>query len=735
VAFGQNAASTPQSGATEPQLEEITVTARHRKESLQAVPVAVSVVSGEQALRANLNDIQDISAEIPTVNFRTSSSNKDRTLFIRGIGTISTSPGVEPSVATVVDGVVLARSGQTTLDILDLDHIEVLRGPQGTLFGKNASAGVINIVTLDPTADYHAYGDAAYFSGGDEYRLKGGASGGLIPDKLTGMFSALIGNYDGNVTNLYNHETVNGYSHYGFRSKLVATPADALKVTLAFDYMRSEDTIPNGVFTASTQTAYPTGVVTQNPALASLLSGSAIIASPDNRQISNDLVSGTTDDNGGFAATVDYTLGDHSLTSITAYRKWRNDQVQDYDQLSQLTLKSPKLADHGTLTFDQFSEEARIASPKGGLIDYVGGFYFMHAVDAEVYRRSLQQLTAAGVVSNAGVSTYGTTGDNYAVFGEADLNLTDSFRLIAGLRLVRDDLDYGFNRVSTSAVALTGIRPAFASAGSTESDDYSGRTGLQYDLLQDVTAYFTYSRGYKGPAFNVFFNMQPTDTLALKPETSNAYEIGLKSRFWDDRVQANVAAFMTDFDNYQANFSDVANGALVTRLINAGQVSTQGVEADLTARATQYLTLTTDAAFTHARVDKFNCPANAAASCNINGQPLPFAPDWKLSVRADYLAPLSDVYDLTFDTSYDWQSKTQYQLSETPDTIQGAYGVWDGGVTLANRDQNWRITVLVKNILDTHYASYIAHGNLGGVVRWVPRDNDRYAGIELHKDF
>jgi iron complex outermembrane receptor protein len=144
-----DAASAADAGT---QVDQVVVTARHREESLQNVPISIAVVNGDAAAAKNLNDIADISALVPSVDFRTGASNKDRTIFVRGVGTISTSPGVEPSVSTVIDGVVLARPGQATEDLLDIDHIEVLRGPQGTLFGKNASAGVINIVTKSPTS-------------------------------------------------------------------------------------------------------------------------------------------------------------------------------------------------------------------------------------------------------------------------------------------------------------------------------------------------------------------------------------------------------------------------------------------------------------------------------------------------------------------------------------------------------------------------------------------------------
>ncbi|MEI9985168.1 MAG: TonB-dependent receptor plug domain-containing protein [Aliidongia sp.] len=154
---------------------------------------------------------------------------------------MSTSPGVEPSVSTVVDGVVLARSGQATLDLVDLDHVEVLQGPQGTLFGKNASAGVVNISTKEPSDTFQGFADAGYYSG-NEYRVDTSLSGPIIPGELDGLLTLLGAGYDGNVTNLFNGEKVNGYLHDGFRTKLLFTPNADLSITLAADYLHSEDT-------------------------------------------------------------------------------------------------------------------------------------------------------------------------------------------------------------------------------------------------------------------------------------------------------------------------------------------------------------------------------------------------------------------------------------------------------------------------------------------------------------
>jgi iron complex outermembrane receptor protein len=724
-------ASQPAQGG----LEEITVTARRRSESLQSVPVAVSVMTGAQAQAQNLNNIQDISAEIPSVEFRTGASNKDRDVFIRGIGTITTSPGVEPSVSTVVDGVVLDRPGQATAELLDIDRIEILRGPQGTLFGKNASAGVVNIVTADPTAETHGYGDASWFSGGNEYRIKGGISGALVGNELLGSISAVYSHYDGNVNNLFNGTTLNGYERYGAHTKLIFAPSDDLKVTFNADWMHERDTVPTGVPLSSSQVAYPTNVVTPNPAFAAALAASGVVPSPTNNNVSQDVNSNVRDENGGASITADWNVGDgYTLTSITGYRKWQNDQDQDYDQISQRTTAFPIVEDHGYLSFYQISEEARIASPKGHFIDYQAGVYYLHAVDTELYHRDVSQLVAANIVNNSGTSNFGTTGNNYSIFGEANLNFTDSFRAILGVRGIHDTLDYNFNRVATSPVAVPAIATNFTSAGSTSDNGYADRIGLQYDFSRDLHGYVTYSHGYTGPAYNVFFNMAASAQLALKPETSNAYEVGFKSRMLNDRLQLNLAVFLTDFDNYQANFQDVLNGALVTRLINAGSVSTRGVEADFAYKPIDDFTLSGAAAYTRARVDDFNCPPAAAASCNINGQTLPFAPDWKFNVDGNYVIPMTGSLNLILDSDYHWQSKVQYQLTETPDTIQGAYGIWDASIAVAEKS-GWKVSALVKNITDKQYSAYLAHGDFAGVMRWLPRDASRYAGIDVHKSF
>lgn len=697
-------------------LQAVTVTATRRAESLQKVPVAVTVVDGEQLERDNRNGVASIVQQVPSLNFRTGASNKDTSLFIRGVGTISTSPGVEPTVATVIDGVVYGRPGQATLDLLDLERIEVLRGPQGTLFGKNASAGVLNIVTKAPTEETHGYIDQSYYSG-NESRTRFGIGGSLIPDTLKGSLTTLFGSYDGNVDNRANGHEVNGYNRKGVRGKLEFTPNDDLTLTLAADYMQSHDDAPNGVVSKAL-----------TPAFAGALA--PVSASGHSRDIASDYRSHVEDINKGLSAQLDWNLGDYTLTSITAWRGWDNTQWQDGDRLATITSAFPGTEDKGDLSYDQYSQEVRLASPKGEFVEYVGGLFYMHGKDDETYRRTL--VTPTG--SQRGVADYTTTSDSYSAFGETTLNFTSRLRGIAGLRWTHDDLEYDHRRVSTSATTVSGIQPGTRSSGSVDEDGWSGRLGVQYDLSDDVMAYVTYSRGYKGPAYNVFFNMQPRDTDALKPETSNTWEAGIKASAWDNRLTSNLAVFHSEYDNYQANFFDTVANQVVTRLINAGSVSTEGVELDYALQATQNLKLSGALAYTRARIDQFSCPAGAAASCNVDGKTLPYSPDWKSYVRADYSIPLANGLDVELGTDYSWQSEVQYDISQNPDTKQGAYGIWNASIALADYTNGWRVALLGKNLADKSYSPMLASGS-GYIYRAVPRDDERYFGVQLRKDF
>jgi len=728
------AAGAPATDDQTVQLPAMVVGATLRSEPLLEVPIAVAVVSGDQMVQADLRGLSDITAVIPSLTFRAGASNKDTSLLIRGVGTITTSPGVEPDVSTVVDGVVLARPGQSTMNLMDIDRVEVLRGPQGTLFGKNSSVGAINIVSKDPTEQTQGYLDVTYFGGsGNEEIVRANASGAVIPNRLLASVALLYDGYSGNLHNIFLNQTVNGYRNWGARTKLLYTPNANLKATVIVSYINSYSTAPNeGPFAEAYNISYPAGVTTATPA-TTLGVIKPIVPASNNTNVNSGLLGRTYDDQDGVSIQLDDSLGDYKLTSITAYQHWYNNQYEDTGDVPQPTVGQTLSWDKGYLWFDQYSEELRVTSPLGRFFTFVTGLYFQEAIDTETYRRDIiQQPTAGVLVPNFGEAHYGTHGANYAVYGEGTWNLTARFRVITGLRLTHDTLEFYHQRITSSPVAVPGISTALPiHSGSTDANGVSGRAGLQFDLNKETMVYATYSRGYKGPAYNVFFNQTALQVLPLSPETSNDYELGLKSLFWHNRVQFTITAFDTTYYNYQANEPTTVLGTPVTNLINAGQVSSKGVEADIRARVTSQLTLSSSVTRDNAVIDSFNL---AAGAVNYNGQPLPFAPRFKQDTEAEYRIPLNDKLNLGLETDYSWQSHEQFSITATPDTVQGAYGLWNASISLSKPSDGWRVALLGKNLADTHYATLLAEA-AGMVWRTVPRDNSAYFGISVHKDY
>ena len=746
VACAQNTSGAP--------LEEVLVFAQKRSENLNDVPLAVSVVSGDLLGSTGTVSAESLVNLVPSLTFRKGTTNVNSSFNLRGVGTISFSSGVEPSVSTVLDGVVLARSGMAFTDLLDIDRIEVLRGPQGTLFGKNSSAGVVQILTADPTDSVDGYTE---ISGSDdeEYRVRGVLSGPLS-DTVRARVGASYGEYSGNIRNVFNGDEVNGYERYGVRGKLVWDASEAVAVQLTGDYMRAEDDCCADVI-GFVDPAQARNTRVLLPSIA------PVNPSDTNRRIDNDLQPRTEDESWGLAAQIDWTLGEYTLTAITAVRGWENTELRDGDFRSDATRSvsgsvpagDTLLHDFGTLDFQQVTQELRIASPTAGFVEYVGGLFYYSTDQDNVFTRTIRQCTASALppeangnvpcnagstfVQHSGTARFNTKLDNYAAFGNLTFNLTDSFRLLTGARYTNDDLEYTFTRLSTSATAQPGIQPAFSSAAalappSVDEDDISYRAGLQYDLSEDVMAYATYTDGYKGPAFNIFFNMNASNTLPIAEEDVKASEVGLKSTVLDGRLIVNLAAFHTEYQGFHANSFVQVAGTTVSTLTNAGAVRTQGAELDFIVRATNDVSLSGGVAYTDAEITKANCATGAAASCaQRKGKQLAFSPNLKASLSADWRLPLPETlpFDVHLTSAYTYQSDVNYDLDRNPLAAEDAYGLLDFGIALQDRNDRYKLSLLAKNLADEQYTTLkVVEG--GAFVRnQIARDADRYLALAL----
>jgi iron complex outermembrane receptor protein len=420
-------------------IEEIMVTAQKRRERLTDVPVAVTALSGytvEQHLARNVESVQRL---VPSLTFRKGTTTRNSALFLRGVGTISFSTAAEPSVSTVVDGVVYARSGQAFDNFLDLERVEVLRGPQGTLFGKNASVGVVNITTRRPGDEVEAEVLTSVFQG-NEYRVRGIASG-PITDDLKARLAAHYGQFDGYLRNVYTGEDVNGYQRRGARGTVVWTPTTRLDLTLIADYSQGDDDCCAEVI-GSIPGNGSQGV---GAAVLKTLGPRAKPNGASTHTINQDLVSTTRDDTYGVSLQADLSAGSHVLTSVSAYRGWENTEIRDGDFMANAAshMGMFQLHDLGEQSFTQLSQELRIASPQDQLISYQAGlFAFLVDSDRTFTRDDVVCLGSSLPVDESGLSpctegaatyaapsstaNFGTRFENQAIFGQTTLNATGS---------------------------------------------------------------------------------------------------------------------------------------------------------------------------------------------------------------------------------------------------------------------------------------------------------------------
>jgi iron complex outermembrane recepter protein len=752
---------------------DIVVTAQRRSENLQNVPVAITVVSGASLAAKNINSVESLNQQVPSLTFKRGTANVNSTLAIRGLGTQSFASGTEPSVSTVIDGVVYGRSGMATQEFADIDRVEVLRGPQGTLFGKNASTGALNITTRAPSATPALEGSVSYF-GSNEFRATGLVSGALATG-LKAVVSGYYGSYDGNIKNVYNNSMVNGYTRYGVRGKFVYETGD-VKMALNADYSHNNDNCCADVLGKFYPNAQGTNVF-----LPLQLPN---VPGPNNRSVNNNFTPGTVDTNQGISYTFDWKFDGLTLTSITAYRDWQNRQLRDGDFGSvgqaYVAIGSPAAGqildqqDNGYLDFSQYSEELRLSSPTGGNLEYVlGGFYWRTnendnftrsdvycsastlAIDVTGFRPCSTAPGVSTFTTASGPASWNTKFANEALYGQGTYKLSPKLKIIAGLRYTHDEVSYSFSRINLTngAASFPGISVPYTYADNAAGNGLSGKTGLEFQPSRDFMAYAIYSRGYKGPALNVFYSLTANNIGGIAPETSNAYELGFKSKLLHRKLTFNADIYQQDVENFQASsFVQLANSATAVTLTNAGAVRSQGFEMDFTWRALTGLNINGGYTYNKATIRAFNCsPAlsgsNLAFCLAHNGQTLPFAPRNKFNLNADWTLPLGNMpFKTSIGSTISYSSRINFDLdqmsrSANSSTIdpylaqQAPYALVDANITFTSKNDKLKLALIGKNLGDTYYVSFITPANGTGVGTYarlqVPRDAERYFGARL----
>lgn len=743
-------------------VDEIMVTAQKRAENVQDVPLAITAVRGEALAAMNVTQPQQLSLIDPSVRFKQSLSSSASGLTIRGVGTSSFSAGIEQSISTVVDGVVLADPASLAT-LADIERVEILRGPQGMLFGKNASAGLVHFITKRPVLGKN--GGEAHLKFGERGEQILQAIGNLsLGENAAIRLVATRNQRDGLIRNVAkdNAET-DPQDVSTLTLKLLWRPSEDLTV-----YFSADRTDNDAFCCSSTWRKVTPGYA---PAVTNARYG--IVAGPNNLQVAaNGPFEGKSSAQGG-TLQVDYDLGDLTLTSISAYRSVKRANFYDGD----LTPVSYVDINGGTGKTDWLSQELRLTSPIGERFDYVAGLYLFHSKASSLIRQrgQLSWIVPASngavvpIIPGAPLGTIfetSTVNDinstSFAGFGQVGLHITPKLDLIAGARVTRDEITLDYRRAPTPGAVYIPGSITLNLHQAVNNTNLSWRIGPRYNFSDDIMAYATVSRGYKGPGFSGLSAATTVSEQRVEPEIPTSYEAGVKAAFMDRRLILNANVYSTTVKNFQAQVSDLTSATYSSRITNAGEIKTRGVEANLMARPAAGLTVTAGAAYTHARYADFNgvqcyfgqpkvaqggpCtapPANPTSLdgfFNAKGLSIAGVPEWVYGLTVLYERPLTADLSGFFQANWNWQSDVNYAISGDPGSLQKSYGLLGGRVGVSAPDKAWSMGLYASNLLDKRYAAQITPSpvtalNPGGYAQYFSPDSVRRVGVSLDVAF
>ncbi|HEX8486447.1 TonB-dependent receptor [Sphingomonas sp.] len=727
---------------------DIVVTALKRAENVQRVPVAINVVGPAALANAGATKLEDLTKLAPSVSFTPASGQIHSTISMRGVYSNNLAPGIPAAVGVVVDDIAQPPEAQGFNELADIERIEVLRGPQSTISGRNASAGLINIVTRAPSDVFTAKADLTATSD-QELRSQLYVSGPL-GETLSASASGYANTFRGVVRNIVTDDYY-GRRSYGGRVKLRWQPSAAFEATLTGFLQHLNDQSAAPITQSFSPNANRLGLPFQQAA------GAGIVFDGTNRFIASPVRGYQRSDSRAASLRMALDVGENQLLSITGYQHEDIDQVQDVLGVTQAAISRSAGFDgtqRATLPTETFSQEFRFVSLADQPFSYILGAYYL-------------DTTADYSFVRAGVAPFSRQRDtglrNYAAYVRATFRAGDALTATGGLRYNREEIRYSL---------LDRLTPTNNSVGNDSDDVVLGDASLQYEVQPDVSVYGRYARGYQGKAFDTDaptvrpnpalpYNAATNPTLpfaALKPETVDSFELGLKSQFLDRRITFNVALYRAHYQDYQAQTRvDDGNGFFIFRLASAGKVTTQGVEAELVARIGDALRLDMAGAYTDAEFKNFTTAPcyggqTAAQGCvggiqNLSGQGLGYTPKWRGNLGAEYRLPI-DAVRVSLRSDVTWQSAVNFDVLGDPLPVQKSYALVNLSAAFASPDERYKLTVFVNNVFNQQYFTQLtdnttsfSFGAPAGTVnrvlatRYLPRDYRAYGGVRLSTSF
>ncbi len=719
VLMGAGSPATAQDAAGESNsgLEEVLVTAQKRTENIQSVPFSVSAVTGAALERFQYKDLKDLNGSIPNVEF-TQITNVALNLApsIRGIGsTNNPDPYTGTEVAVVIDGVVQGTRLLGLSDQFDIERIEVLRGPQGTLFGADTLGGVVNVVTRAPTGELGAYGNLTI---GNYNELNGAAAVNfpIVPGLLAGKVSLSHRGQDGYYTNLLDGRNLMWQNSTKARAYLLFTPNEDLRAELTY----GKDRVRNGADVAANvstpnEVFYRPGVTTPNVRF----------------QLYSDAPAPNDADLRLYTLNVDWKSPIGKITAITNYTSFSAFNVQDVDETAEFLLNAGRVP-----TSWQYSGEVRDEFSLFSSVNVMVGAFYMR-VHSDVNTITLIPFAAPGVLTTQHVFN---DQKNEAVFAQLYWDITDKLRLGAGIRGTRIDTtlesqnDTRFNANNSPTNFYANLANSVSVGGGFTADGHrswtepGGKVSLDYKIRPDVMLYGYYARGFKSGGFNGRVTV-PEDIGPFNPEFINSYEVGMRSDWLDKRLRANLAVFYNKWNDMQVPSSIFTGNPpeASSTILNAASATTKGTELELQLAPGHGWNLRASIGYLDAKFDKFK-----DVGADYSGRATPYAPKWTGSAAASYnwqtpVGTISPAVQFTY-TGSQWANFTQ-----APAEFIHSVGLVKANVNYQPNEAKWSVSLWATNLFDRKYV--ISALDVPPLFSFATFGAPRQYGVDLHFDF
>ena len=714
-------------------IEEIVVTARRTEETLQNVPVAVTALTAADLEKRNVVDINDIGRYTPnTYVTRSPQGGSDANFAIRGIRQDDFIVSADPAVGIYVDGVYLGRTVGSGLDALDLARVEVLRGPQGTLFGRNTIAGAVSLVTQKPSHETQGRIEGTVGSR-DLYRVRGSVTGSIVPDILAARAAISYTSQDGPGESVYfPGQTAGDVDDLAGRVAFLLTPGDDLEVYLTADATQGRGTTRHTINRGASLTAAPFPFF--GPPLRTL-------PADINNDRSNDLyrdfrsVNPINDsDIYGTALTITYQVTDSiEVKSISAYRDLEATTGQDYDATGYRAFDQV-----ATTEQNQFSQEFQLnGTALDGRVTFATGLYYFTEDFSQLLPMNVRQLGPrldTRVFTNRQARE--GTNESYAAYGQATVDITRQLSATLGIRYSLDDKELTLNDafVNNLGFPITLPFPPFPvlfqqgvnttlprTTVDSKFPSWTPRLGLEYQATDDVLVYGHWSKGFKSGGFNGRPQGSASAIQPFDPEEVDSFEVGLKSRLLEDRLQANIAVFYMDYQNIQSVIQQAG-----TFTITNAAAEIQGFEAELIARPVDALTLTAGIGYTDSEYT--DVPVGLPYR---SGNVLPLAPEWTVNAAAEYVVALDAMGDVSLRGEWVYTGDQYFQATNFPAELQEGYSLFNFRVTWTNADGNLSVAGYVQNAFEEEYFTFGQDASAGFGPSYVFVGDPREWGLTL----